>query len=72
MCAACARRLRRRLRRVCGIEDIRISVARQRIAIGYNTVFLDSDGLGEKLAELGHVVRPLASSAGLHTSLAAE
>ena len=55
---ACTRRLRRHLQRTCGVETVTISVARQGITIGFNPVFLDPDALGEKLAELGHVVRP--------------
>jgi copper chaperone CopZ len=67
-CPACARRLRKRLQRVSGIEAIGISVARQRISIGYNTVLLDADDLGEKLAELGHVVRPARKARYIVTS----
>ena len=57
-CGDCARRLRRTLQRVPGIEEISISVRRQRVSIGYHTALLDRDALGERLAELGHVVRP--------------
>lgn len=53
-----AARIRRALQRVCGIEAVTIDVRRQRISITYNPILLDGDWLGEKLADLGHVVRP--------------
>lgn len=58
-CPTCAHRLRRALQRVSGIEEIRISVNRQRISIGYNGILIDYDALGEKLADFGYVVRGL-------------
>lgn len=57
-CTTCARRLRRALEGVRGIEEISISICHQQIAIGYNMVLLDCDDLGEILADLGYVVRP--------------
>lgn len=51
-------RIRRALQRVCGIEAVTIDVRGQRISITYNPILLDGDWLGEKLADLGHVVRP--------------
>lgn len=53
-----AARIRRALQRVCGIEAVTIDVRGQRISITYNPILLDGDWLGEKLADLGHVVRP--------------
>lgn len=58
-CATCARRLRRALQRVSGIEEVSISVQQQRLSVAYNPVLLDRDSIGEKLADLGHVVRPV-------------
>ncbi|HWA38279.1 MAG TPA: hypothetical protein VG873_10480 [Burkholderiales bacterium] len=54
----CAMRIRRALERVCGVEGITIDVRKQRISITYNPILLDGDWLGEKMADLGHVVRP--------------
>lgn len=67
-CPRCAGRLRRALERVKGIEEIRISVRRQAITIGYNRVLVDDDRPGELLADLGYVVRPAAANGrcGLH------
>jgi len=66
----CAARIRRALQHVCGIEAVTIDVRRQRISIMYNPILLDGDWLGEKLADLGHVVRP-ARRAGSTASLRA-
>ena len=57
-CARCERRLRRALQRVPGIEALTISIDKQSIGIAFNPVLIDSDTLGETLADLGHVVRP--------------
>lgn len=57
-CQTCARRLRRALERVSGIEDIRMSVKHQRLCIAFNPVLLESDAIGELLAELEYVVLP--------------
>ena len=59
-CQSCARQLRRALEQVAGIEEIAISVKHQRITIGYSPIFLDYDSIGEKLADLGYVVRPIS------------
>lgn len=42
---------------------ISISVTQQRILIGFNPVFLEYDAIGEKLADLGYVVRPCGQTA---------
>lgn len=62
-CAHYARRLRRALQRIAGIEALAISIEKQWISITYNPILLDSDTLGEKLADLGHVVRPAGQAA---------
>lgn len=62
-CDQCTRRLREALQRVPGIEAVSISIEEQWIAIRFNPVLLDSDTLGEKLADLGHVVRPAGKAA---------
>jgi copper chaperone CopZ len=58
-CRRCARRLRRALAHVPGIEKIGVSLRYQRLAIGYNPVLLDEDDLVQRLAELGFGVRRL-------------
>lgn len=62
-CPHCARRLRRALQRVHGIEAVAISIEKQWISITFNAVLLDCDTLGEKLADLGHVVKPAGQAA---------
>lgn len=62
-CPHCARRLRRALHRMPGIEAVAISIEKQWISITFNAVLLDSDTLGEKLADLGHVVKPARQAA---------
>lgn len=62
-CRDSARRLRRALQRVPGIEAVAISIEKQRVSIAYNGSLLDPDTLGEKLADLGHVVRPAGQAA---------
>lgn len=62
-CPHCARRLRRALQRVPGIEAVAISIEKQWISITFNAVLLDCDTLGEKLADLGHVVKPAGQAA---------
>lgn len=54
-----ARHVRRELERTCGVEAITISVKRQLIVVDYNSLYLDGDALGEKMADLGFVVRPV-------------
>lgn len=55
--AHCAQSLVRSLERVMGIEDITLSCETQRILLVFHPGLITVNDLGEKLAELGYVVR---------------